>query len=84
MNAQKRMNALSAAIGALADMHGSVVGNPAFQHNYEPRKCTCAYGQSIRVLAIMRGELYEELRATRKKKYDLNTGAKEKEARHDI
>lgn len=49
--------ALSIAVAALSEMHGSVTGDPEYDHDVRPDMCKCVYGRSIRKLQDHRKEL---------------------------
>ncbi len=57
MSDNKRVVTLSRSIGALEELHGSVVADPSFPHVADPRKCACDFGDTIRSLIFIRREI---------------------------
>jgi len=56
MSEPKRKERLKAIRQAMADvhtMHGSVVCDSEYAHDFKPQKCTCERGIALRVLAKM-------------------------------
>lgn len=63
---QKKIQALSFCLMTTSDMHGSVIGDPSFDHTTEPSRCKCGYGESIRIVRAIRKELYAQVSESRK------------------
>jgi hypothetical protein len=63
---QQKIQALSFCLDRTSTMHGSVTGDPEFDHDAEPGKCACGYGDAIRVVRAVRKELYKQVSESRK------------------
>lgn len=63
---RQRVSVLNAAIQSCHTMHGSVTGDPEYQHTAEPQHCQCEYGITIRGLKSMRREAYAAIAQTKK------------------
>ena len=62
MTSKEKLTSLKFAHGTVRYMHGSVTGDPEFDHRVDPTQCTCEYGDALRGLR----ELITELQAVRK------------------
>lgn len=63
MTSREKLTSLKFAHGAVRFMHGSVTGDPEFDHTVDPARCRCEYGSALRGLS----ELINEMQAARKK-----------------
>lgn len=68
MNTKKKLTSLKFAYGAVRFMHGSVTGNPEFDHTVNPAICKCEHGDALRGLGDLIDAHRELLRQAKKEK----------------
>lgn len=58
MTLKDRIQIFENSMSALETMHGSVTGDPQEvpPHEYDPHKCHCVYGETLRGLKELRAE----------------------------